>query len=575
MRRRLDKALGQARFVVLAGRAGADKTVTTLRWLSEARRRFPDGCLHADLNGVRSQEQIEAILTAWLHRLKVPVPLFPSELRASLEAAVRGRQLLVVLENAQEKAQVSALLTESVEAVLITCREVGDLAALDGVHVVDIEPLAVCAARKVLARVARETQVAEFEAGLRRSDEHRIARLLGVQPLAALDLATVAALSDVDLNRAGEVVRALERSGLVSIRTKIEIRKACREYAAWLATEDERREARDRLLGCATTITAAAGDALAPAWAGEAMHREVDVPLPFAPGDGAAAGVWFEETLDPLLNLLNRPEYQASEAWRLLVHSVPFLYLKRPRGKYLGFAHRALKIAEAAGDRVGIVRCRHVVAWILHELGRDREAIEYLRLSVALYEDIDDDRGYAWTQHALGESLAAVGQYAEAIECFERALRHFRAPEWPFGIAIVSATMAMALEKEGRIPEAFDAANEALDIAPGTGNHSLEGRTHHHLGKLYQRERNHEKALFHYGLALELRRERREELGQAESLYRLAEINACLGAREQAKELLEEALGLYQQLNDPRAVDVQVALMKLDLTSEPLSDQGF
>lgn len=134
---------------VLHGMAGVGKTALALRAAWDVEAQFPDGCLFFDLNsdtvepaGVSSAEALGRLL----HALGVPGEVIPRDTdgRANLyRDRLRGRRMLLVLDNVRSVSQVAPLLpAEPRCGVLITSRN--RLNALDdAVHVpVDVLPAA-------------------------------------------------------------------------------------------------------------------------------------------------------------------------------------------------------------------------------------------------------------------------------------------------------------------------------------------------------------------------------------------------------------------------------------------------
>ncbi|MEW9548008.1 BTAD domain-containing putative transcriptional regulator [Nonomuraea sp. NPDC050783] len=97
--------------VVVHGQAGAGKSALAVHAAWRARERFPDGILYADL---RETTAPAAVLEDFLRWLGCPAQAVPAglEQRGRLfRTYTAGRNLLVVLDNAADEAQVRPLLT--------------------------------------------------------------------------------------------------------------------------------------------------------------------------------------------------------------------------------------------------------------------------------------------------------------------------------------------------------------------------------------------------------------------------------------------------------------------------------
>ncbi|MDH6112709.1 DNA-binding SARP family transcriptional activator [Kitasatospora sp. MAP12-15] len=141
---------------VVSGPPGIGKTVLAVRAAHRLQHHYPDGQLYAALHGPdgRPRAAIE-LLGRFLIDLGVEPADLPGELeqRAALFRSVSaGRRLLLVLDDAEGEAQVSALLPGSPScAVLVTAR--ARLAELPGARPVVLDRLAPAEALRLLRRL--------------------------------------------------------------------------------------------------------------------------------------------------------------------------------------------------------------------------------------------------------------------------------------------------------------------------------------------------------------------------------------------------------------------------------------
>ncbi|GAA2851456.1 hypothetical protein GCM10010517_09070 [Streptosporangium fragile] len=127
--------------VAVTGAPGSGKSTLAVRDAHLVRDRFPGGQLYANLRGatpgIRRLEPIE-VITRFLRDLGTPpraVPTDVDEAAAMWRSRLDGREILVVLDDAADLAQIRPLLSVPVgNAILATSRE--SLALLDdGAHV--------------------------------------------------------------------------------------------------------------------------------------------------------------------------------------------------------------------------------------------------------------------------------------------------------------------------------------------------------------------------------------------------------------------------------------------------------
>lgn len=130
-RQRLDEAcVGDGarapRVAVVSGAAGSGKTSLVVHWAHTAADRFPDGRLYADLQGFdpRGPADPAGILHAFLRAVGVPDDEIPAATAARAELfrdRIRGRRLLVVLDNARCADDITPFLCDGGPARTVVC----------------------------------------------------------------------------------------------------------------------------------------------------------------------------------------------------------------------------------------------------------------------------------------------------------------------------------------------------------------------------------------------------------------------------------------------------------------------
>ncbi|MEV6644774.1 tetratricopeptide repeat protein [Amycolatopsis sp. NPDC051371] len=160
-RRRVDRPP----IVVLSGIGGVGKTTVAVRWLSDRRDRFPGGLLYARLSEPGGDPvPISEILFGFLVAIGVPADTIPpqsGQRSAVFRAAVEGRFVGILLDDAVSAGQVRALLpaTASAMVVVTSRRQLGGL-AMDGAELLDLAPLTPDASRRLLGEAAGPERVA-------------------------------------------------------------------------------------------------------------------------------------------------------------------------------------------------------------------------------------------------------------------------------------------------------------------------------------------------------------------------------------------------------------------------------
>lgn len=144
----------------IAGIAGVGKTALAVYWAHRMRDHFPDGDLYVNLRGYDPGPPVapEDVVGRFLRALDVPsgkIPADVEEQTALYRSLLNGRRMLIVLDNAENSAQVRPLLPAAPGClVLITSRSrLSSLSAHDGAARVTLKPLKADESFELLKRV--------------------------------------------------------------------------------------------------------------------------------------------------------------------------------------------------------------------------------------------------------------------------------------------------------------------------------------------------------------------------------------------------------------------------------------
>jgi tetratricopeptide (TPR) repeat protein len=108
----------------------------------------------------------------------------------------------------------------------------------------------------------------------------------------------------------------------------------------------------------------------------------------------------------------------------------------------LDAAERALRLFEAAGDRVGQAIALTDVGWYHGRLGHHQQALAFCTSALRLHQELDNRPYQAHTWSCLGETHQHLGDQPQAIACYQRALDLFREFGDRYGEASTSPSSA-------------------------------------------------------------------------------------------------------------------------------------
>ncbi|MEV4379885.1 BTAD domain-containing putative transcriptional regulator [Streptosporangium sp. NPDC049644] len=525
--------------VAITGAPGSGKSTLALRAAHLVRDRFPDGQLYVNLRGatpgMRRLEPIE-VISRFLRDLGMSprdIPADLDEAAALWRGELDGRQILVVLDDAADLAQIRPLLSVPMgNTILTTSRE--SFTLLDDCVRMPISRMRRAESCTMLARLIGEERVAE--------DVQATARLIdlcGGLPLA--------------VGIAGARLANRPRWGVADLVSRLEDERGrLRELAAgdlavrsslavshdMLAGSDhhlERTAARAlRALGVLQTadVTAPVVGALldVPADTAErAMERLVDAhlleedePGRYRPHDlirlFACEQVAREETetdrdamLDRALSFyvgttrlaVKLARYPRAESADVDLGAGPLPlgsyqeaheWLNREQANLLSAAFQAMSAPRERTSRLGVALV-FALFWHLHHAGLPARLLTISRRTLAAGQRLEDHRLEAGAHSLVGLALNMVGHLEEALHHFRQHLILCRRLSERHGEQKALGNLAMNYLELGCYEKCIGCAEKQREVADAIGHRSGEHYALTMIGSGYHGLRRFEQAL--------------------------------------------------------------------------------
>ncbi|MEU4425495.1 BTAD domain-containing putative transcriptional regulator [Actinoplanes sp. NPDC024001] len=602
--------------LVIDGMAGSGKTTLALHLAALVGDRYPDAHLFVDLQGHSAEEPVEpgAALLVLLRQLGLSAETIPADLvgRVALwRTELARRRALVVLDNAASSAQVADLLPTSAGSLaLVTSRR--RLAGLDGVQPEPLPLLDTDESIALLTRIVGERVVAEPEAAaevvrrcgglplairlagarlahrprwrvadlVRRLGEavlpelavedrtvgnafalsygqlgaeaQRLFGKLGLYPGATVDAPAAAALDDLDLDQAGELLDELVDVHLLEEPEPgvYRMHDLLREFAAALADGLSAQERSRALLSVLNLETFALAASVTRSYAPRLQYdlkglTALRPELVAAIADPAARLERYRPDLGSFLEAAVRSGHPAY-AWWIPRAAWYLLFYRGYHQDVIVLHERGFAVAREQGDDDGVALSANGVASFHYRNGDYRKAREYLEIYIRIRERQGDATMVAWALGNLASILVATSQFTEGIEMARRSLRANSATA-----PLASLTqLSVAYQKLGRYREALRIDRlRLIEAAGGREIHQKAGcllqiqRSKRRLGLITPQvaKRYVEVALAMFireGLVL-LEAEARTDLGVL--LAELGDCEAALAEHRRAVEIVEWA----------------------------------
>ncbi|HJP79489.1 MAG TPA: BTAD domain-containing putative transcriptional regulator [Pseudonocardiaceae bacterium] len=490
----------------LSGTGGIGKTWLALHWAYENIARFPDGQLFVNLRGFdpsgkpTSQDTaVRAFLTA-LGVGPGSIPLTTSAALTLYRNLLRGRRMLVVLDNAADTAQVEPLLPASPTAtVLITSRD--RLDDLDTKQVY-LDTLPTEAARALLS-----TRLGEVR--------------LAAEPEATADL--LASCAGLPLALSIVAGRALENPDFPLALLAAELH----DETTRLALLDE-----DTTTGVRAVLSwshAALRPAEATAFALLGLAPGPDISLPAAADLLGIAQPQAEEVLAALerVSLIQQPT-----PTRFRMHDLVRLYATDQAD------HLPTDVADAALRR-------------LLDFYRHTAAIGNLLLDPFWDSVVMDEPGEHCHPIALADPPAATAWFTAEEPNLQAARRLAKRRDWHRDVWHLAWNTMVYRRQQALLWERLRAAQDGVAAAEALGDPITLHLSLRCLGACESQLGDNEAAVDHVKQALRIATEQRDIAGQAHALHILDMAVARTADSERGLGYAEESLRLFRMLEQP------------------------
>jgi len=582
-------ANGAVTVAVVAGTPGLGKTTLAIHAAHRLRPDFPDGQLYVSLRG-GSEHPVppDEVLARFLRDLGVDgarVPVDPEERAGMYRTRLAERQMLIVLDDARDAAQVRPLLpgTGSCAVIVSSRHRLSDLA---GSRLIDLDVLDEGEAAQLFTRIIG-TDRAEAEPGPVRDVLGICAglplaiRIAGAR-LAARRAWTVRTLAD----RLADQRRRMDEftAGDLAMRACFQVSFDALPHRNGTSTDPARAF---RLLGVwqgpSIGLPAAAALIGQPEWpVADALEVLVDAHLIESPApdryrlhdllrnyaaDRARADEPHQAVEDAVRRVLDwylRTAVGAAGVVAPYLERVPLE--PAPHGaELLVFTTAEEALAWCEHERTNLVAATrqaaahglHDIAWklpvamrvCLDRLGYRAESLATHHIALASTRKLGDSRGEAWVLTNLGMALGQQ-HIDDAIDHFEQALAIYREIGDRRDEARAANNLAFTYVVLGRYEEAVAALLDALELQREVGRRYGEAVALCNLAEAYVELGRYEEAVARSQEALAITREIDAVRDEGYALHNLGRARFELGRLAEATDLFEQALAIHHAVGD-------------------------
>ncbi|AUI58192.1 tetratricopeptide repeat protein [Amycolatopsis sp. BJA-103] len=403
-------------------------------------------------------------------------------------------------------------------------------------------------------------------------DQAKMFELLGVAPVADIDLAAAANLLNAPAGRVSAELQALERTSLIHqhVPGRWRMHDLVKLYAAERADRRPDRTAQGDALHRLVDFyvhTAHAADLLL-----DPDGQSIELP---APRDGCAprpvrspqdALAWFTAEH---LNLISVQQAALERRWLPPVWQLAwglhgFHWWKGHVHSDVAVWQTGLAAAEQLGEPLPLTLANQMLLHAYSRQGDHAKSLEHGRRALAGVDGLDAVHR-APTHHAAAYMWARQGELAKALDHATQAMSLYREAHRPIREAWALTMIASFAIKLGQESRGESACEAALALFREHASPLGEAAVLNTLGELAFATGDHAKALTRFEQTLSLRRELGASYAAADTLDNIARTHAALGDKDKARETWLEALRAYQsQLRNDESSRVQKQLDLLD-----------
>jgi DNA-binding SARP family transcriptional activator/tetratricopeptide (TPR) repeat protein len=392
--------------------------------------------------------------------------------------------------------------------------------------------------------------------------------LLGLWPGQDIGLTAAASLLGAPVHQAERVLEYLVDSYLVQSPQpgRYSLHDLLRDFAFERAEQDlaaaDRRAAITRVITWYVRAAAAMNATLSPA--NRQIHPAV-VPDLTPPPDLSTVPDALDWGESEHANLCDATGLAAASglwelAWQLPTASMSFFQRQRHLRSWISTHEIALSSTQQAADEKTEAIVRNNLAIALLTAGRHVEAIDHLKVTVAIHSSFDDAALVASALINMGVAAMEAGFPDQAIGYLSQAVAYYQASGSASSEAAARTNIGYIHLLLGQPAEAIQESAAAIRLyrlAPSVSWGLAEVLDN--ISQAYLLAGSSEQALSHARDAVSVRRQLCDRPGLAEGLRHLGELLADTN-RTGARTAWSEAAVILRELDDPRAAEVEALL---------------
>lgn len=297
-------------------------------------------------------------------------------------------------------------------------------------------------------------------------------------------------------------------------------------------------------------------------WPG--MHPGIPDFLDSFRGNYQRALNWLDLERQMLLGLArwmdsDSPE-RARKAMALGLNLDMYLNLRRAHHDWLEVATAAHRTARRLGDTEAEAAACQSLGMSLATLGREEEAVPFLRRATELCAETRDQRAEAGAWVNLGSVLSGLGRYPEAVRAHKSSLRLFEALGDRRSKGVALGNYGLTLYALGRYDDSLAATRKALGISLDLGDKAGEATARSFLGHLWTAAGRPDRAADEYLRSARLHTALDDPHEAARAALHHGQALRSLGRHAEANEVLRIAAACFEYAGSEKEAEEALRL---------------
>jgi len=198
---------------------------------------------------------------------------------------------------------------------------------------------------------------------------------------------------------------------------------------------------------------------------------------------------------------------------------------------------------------------------ILERQGNYADAVDHYEKALGFFRKLKDRRQESNALNDLGGSYFYQGKYEQAKVYFEAALRTFREIGDLRMVSVTLTNLGSIAYSQGNFTQTRQHFTDALHIDRMTGDRSGECMDMNNLGHVAIEQRDFEAAKTYLESALRLSKEIQEPYNEGMALMNLGLFYLIIGKQDDAETHLQQALKICQTLEDRQGESLTLAYL--------------